>query len=535
MQVYLLLAMLKMLLIPSYFSTDFEVHRNWIAITHSLPISKWYFDESSPNCTLDYPPFFAWFEYILSLLACNKVFDPKMCQLDSVNYSSERTILFQRLSVIFLSDLVYYLSLLRFFSHIIDKKKELLQFWTIVALCYGLPSLIIVDNIHFQYNALLFGIFVYSICFVQEGRLLLSGVTFAILLNFKHIFLYMAPAYFCFLLVHYCFHSSGQFSVTKFLKLATLTIIVFALSFGPFFAAGGIVQIKQILARMFPFERGLTHAYWAPNFWALYNATDKVLLLIKKKVYGGPDISSVASLTGGLVGLDQGTHQILFTVRPIVTIILSMGTSFVLSAIHVYRSRHIIYEVESNDRKNTLLMKTLLICTIHSSFANFLFAWHVHEKAILMVLIPVVLMTISKEGQIFIIDLEWMRLFAFLNIVGTYSLFPLLFRPFETPIKWILLLSYIACHSYATQIILKDKYKVNNIDFFNTSERIYLYGLAVIEFYNVFLHSRIMPNFPFLPLMTISVYTAFGIVYSWWWALKLTMKGKQRKTELKME
>ncbi len=201
-----------------------------------------------------------------------------------------------------------------------------------------------------------------------------------------------------------------------------------------------------------------------------------------------------------------------------------------------------------------MLMKTLLICTIHSSFANFLFAWHVHEKAILMVLIPVVLMTISKEGQIFIIDPEWMRLFAFLNIVGTYSLFPLLFRPFgtciyffplyyllvdlfyiETPIKWILLLSYIACHSYASQIILKDKYKANNIDFFNTFERIYLYGLAVIEFYNVFLHSRIMPNFPFLPLMIISVYTAFGIVYSWWWALKLTMKGKQRKAELKME
>ncbi|XP_029654731.1 probable dolichyl pyrophosphate Glc1Man9GlcNAc2 alpha-1,3-glucosyltransferase [Octopus sinensis] len=90
------------------FSTDFEVHRHWLSIVSTLPIKNWYKDETS-QWTLDYPPFFAWFEYILSFPA--KYFDPNMLQLSKNSYVSDSTVLFQRSSVI-LAEIFYLVNVL---------------------------------------------------------------------------------------------------------------------------------------------------------------------------------------------------------------------------------------------------------------------------------------------------------------------------------------------------------------------------------------------------------------------------------------
>jgi len=140
------------------------------------------------------------------------------------------------------------------------------------------PGLLIIDHIHFQYNGFLYGLLILSLVLARrQSTLLWSGVVFAALLCLKHIYLYLAPAYFVYLLRVYCLSPRSVFHIRFYncVKLAMALGVIFGAACAPFVYWG---QAEQLLSRLFPFSRGLCHSYWAPNVWAMYSFTDRVLI-----------------------------------------------------------------------------------------------------------------------------------------------------------------------------------------------------------------------------------------------------------------
>jgi alpha-1,3-glucosyltransferase len=65
---------------------------------------------------------------------------------------------------------------------------------------------------------MLLGVLIWMLSLFRQGHDLLAGVMFAILLNMKHLFAYLAPVITIYLWQHYC-HINSSFSFRRFLLL----------------------------------------------------------------------------------------------------------------------------------------------------------------------------------------------------------------------------------------------------------------------------------------------------------------------------
>jgi alpha-1,3-glucosyltransferase len=140
-------------------------------------------------------------------------------------------------------------------------------------------------------------------------------------------------------------------------------------------------------------------------------------------------------------------------------------------------------------------------------YASFLFGWHVHEKAILLVIIPFSLIALK--------DRRYLGAFRPLAVAGHVSLFPLLFTAAEFPIKtvytifWLILFllafDRLAPASSRPRIFLLDRFSL-----------LYIAVSIPLILYCSLLHQMVWgKTFEFLPLMFTSAYSAVGVVGSW--------------------
>ncbi|KAE8363380.1 Dolichyl pyrophosphate Glc1Man9GlcNAc2 alpha-1,3-glucosyltransferase [Aspergillus caelatus] len=476
----------KVLLFPAYKSTDFEVHRNWLAITHSLPVKEWYYEKTS-EWTLDYPPFFAAFEWLLSQAA--QYADPAMLIVKNLNYDSWQTIYFQRATVI-LSELVLVFALNCFIKSAPPSNKQLAHITSLSILLS--PGLLIIDHIHFQYNGFMYGVLILSIVLARkQSTLLYSGITFAILLCMKHIHLYLSLAYFVYLLRSYCLDPKSVFRprFANIFKLGLGVISVFAVAFGPFVYWNQLLQLKD---RLFPFSRGLCHAYWAPNIWAMYSFADRALILLAPRLGLSINQEALTSVTRGLVG------DTSFAVLPEVAKEHTFALTFLfqlLPLIKLWRS----------PGDWDVFVGAITLC----GYASFLFGWHVHEKAVLLIIIPFSLIALR--------DRRYFSAFRSLAIAGHVSLFPLLFTAAEFPIKTVYTVFWLVLFLFVFEQVAPVPERPRIFPIVDRFSLLYLAVAIPLIIYCSLLHQLIfgLERYEFLPLMFMSSYSALGVVGSW--------------------
>eukprot|EP00536_Pseudo-nitzschia_multiseries_P012618 jgi/Psemu1/244741/estExt_Genewise1.C_4920032 len=369
---------LKILLIPSYRSTDFDVHRNWLAVTRQLPISEWYWNDVDGGTvhTLDYPPAFAIFEYILSNNPITDFVLPpgdRCLELlpDTDNHPSEACIMFQRSTVI-LGDIIFWAGsyfACRAYHYQKPRQFAVISFLLIVFN----PALLWLDHMHFQYNGMMIGVMLTSLgCFCMGNNV-------------------------------------AQFLPGKFLMLAVVTGSVLVLPWIPFVKDQNDPkeQLIQILSRLFPFGRGLVHDYWAGNIWAIYTFANRIFLAVTRRLVPIllPVVPAIARRLERM-SLPEPTPLMCA-----VLLFLSIIPGLQMASLR-------------------LTNKKLIEAVVYVSFCAFMLAYHVHEKAILTTMIPLTLLVEPTPRSEYHNLLFW-----HIATWGLLGIFPLLFRPIELTVK----------------------------------------------------------------------------------------------------
>ena len=352
---------------------DFEAQRHWMEITQYLPISQWYWFDLD-YWGLDYPPLTAYHSYILGKLG-GFFYPPWFTLNESRGIETDGIKTYMRLTVLLSEALIYIPAIFSFTKWIGKYRRQspIGQYMAAAAILFQ-PALMLIDHGHFQYNSVMLGLMVYAVNYLLEESYCLAALYFVLSICFKQMALYYSPIIFAYLLSRSLFYPK-LFNVPMLASIGVTTIATFATIFAPLYLFGGndnLGNVLQAIRRIFPFSRGIFEDKVA-NFWCVTNVLYKYKLMFTQEQL--QFYSLIATAAGFLPAM-------LMT---------------------------LIYP------RKTVLIYSLIAC----SMSFFLFSFQVHEKTILLPLLPATLLYTSSKWDV-------LSMASWINNVGLFTLWPLL-------------------------------------------------------------------------------------------------------------
>ena len=412
---------------------DFEAQRHWMEVTVNLPIGDWYrqtVDNDLQYWGLDYPPLTAYLSWVFGKVAASwgASLSPLIALRSSRGHESVAGKAYMRGTVL-LMDLLVLLPAVVLLSRAltVPPKKNSPHQPKLVAMAalFSLPSILLIDHGHFQYNGVCIGLALWAALYLHRGQEISACILFCLSLNFKQMALYFAPVFF-FALLRKAVVEERSFSA-KLTHLAALGITVlgtFALLWAPFCIYSQTTEescassLLHVLKRQFPFERGIFEDKVA-NLW--YAASR----VIDPRTFMSQTWLLRASLALTLVFLAP-------------------------TAICLMRCE--------------LTLERLLLALVNSALAFFLASFQVHEKSLLLALVPAAFFIFfqtapvpkgrkghsgtagsSNDDNAFKLLAVWFQVF------GCFTMFPLLRREG-------LATAYVACNLLFLGLVLTSGY-----------------------------------------------------------------------------
>ncbi|KUL89110.1 hypothetical protein ZTR_06070 [Talaromyces verruculosus] len=384
---------------------DFEAQRHWMELTIHLPLTKWYFYDLQ-YWGLDYPPLTAYHSWLLGKIG--SLVDPAFFALDASRGIEDPLLKLYMRATVIVSEYLVYIPAVVLFARRYGRLLGVPMWSTSIALIAILmqPGNILVDHGHFQYNTVMLGLMVASVESILTGRLPLACAFFVAALSFKQMALYYAPIMFSFLLGSCIF---PRIRIGRFLAIALSTVAAFAIILSPFIAVSlndwahgtalpgplpalitelpveldekawyyaPLLQLGQLIHRIFPFARGLFEDKVA-NAWCAIHTFYKLHRFPSS-------LLQRASLAATLASISVPCLVIFCYPRP----------------------------------------QFLLLALSSSAWGFFLFSFQVHEKSVLLPLLPMTLL-FAGDGGLNKVNRAWI---GWANILGAWTMYPLLKR-----------------------------------------------------------------------------------------------------------